>query len=264
MSVQFSFFVLSLLFFSYSSSSQIFLTFSLISSSFLIPLVQYISALLHNPYLIHSAVYVLRSPLPLTKSLIYLIYFLSYLPYILHCYVNPPVGLSRFYFRFSLSLTPLCSSRLFLVYIRPFNPLSPFFSNKTFHKFIPHTLTSFLNYSAPPYMPFSVLLIFPLSQYRKNLRIVFPYLSPIPTDLVPLSLGYSCPISIPFSPSRSLSHSLDFSLPPSHQRTGSRGGTVRVANITTAAEGPFYCEVSAEGPTFHTASDTANMKVVGE
>ncbi|XP_050714121.1 junctional adhesion molecule 2A-like isoform X3 [Eriocheir sinensis] len=45
-------------------------------------------------------------------------------------------------------------------------------------------------------------------------------------------------------------------------RTGSEGGTVRVANITTAAEGPFHCEVSAEGPTFHTASDTANMRVV--
>ncbi|XP_045124051.1 uncharacterized protein LOC123512003 [Portunus trituberculatus] len=43
---------------------------------------------------------------------------------------------------------------------------------------------------------------------------------------------------------------------------GSWAGTVRVANVTAAAEGPFHCEVSAEGPTFHTASEMASMKVV--
>ncbi|XP_045137532.1 uncharacterized protein LOC123519905 isoform X2 [Portunus trituberculatus] len=45
-------------------------------------------------------------------------------------------------------------------------------------------------------------------------------------------------------------------------RARSSGGSVRVANITVEAEGPFHCEVSAEGPTFHTASDSAKMWVV--
>ncbi|XP_050689032.1 uncharacterized protein LOC126981638 [Eriocheir sinensis] len=40
------------------------------------------------------------------------------------------------------------------------------------------------------------------------------------------------------------------------------GGSVRVSNITLQAEGPFHCEVSAEAPTFHTASDSARMRVV--
>ncbi|KAK8372445.1 hypothetical protein O3P69_019808, partial [Scylla paramamosain] len=46
------------------------------------------------------------------------------------------------------------------------------------------------------------------------------------------------------------------------QRDKSSGGRVRVANVTMEAEGPFHCEVSAEGPTFHTASDSAKMWVV--
>ncbi|XP_042233259.1 uncharacterized protein LOC121873666 [Homarus americanus] len=40
------------------------------------------------------------------------------------------------------------------------------------------------------------------------------------------------------------------------------GGIVRVANVSLAAEGPFHCEVSADGPTFHTASDSSIMTVV--
>ncbi|KAK8386406.1 hypothetical protein O3P69_010818 [Scylla paramamosain] len=39
-------------------------------------------------------------------------------------------------------------------------------------------------------------------------------------------------------------------------------GIVRVANVSLAAEGLFHCEVSADAPTFHTASDSASMKVV--
>ncbi|XP_050725881.1 uncharacterized protein LOC127003377 [Eriocheir sinensis] len=39
-------------------------------------------------------------------------------------------------------------------------------------------------------------------------------------------------------------------------------GNVRVANVSLAAEGPFHCEVSADAPTFHTASDSASMRVV--
>lgn len=45
-------------------------------------------------------------------------------------------------------------------------------------------------------------------------------------------------------------------------RDKSWGGSVRVANITLQAEGQFHCEVSAEAPTFHTASDSAKMRVV--
>lgn len=45
-------------------------------------------------------------------------------------------------------------------------------------------------------------------------------------------------------------------------REKSWGGSVRVTNVSLAAEGPFHCEVSADGPTFHTASDSANMRVV--
>ncbi|XP_042873988.1 uncharacterized protein LOC122254385, partial [Penaeus japonicus] len=45
-------------------------------------------------------------------------------------------------------------------------------------------------------------------------------------------------------------------------REGSWGGSVRIANVTLAAEGSFHCEVSADAPTFHTASDTAHIKIV--
>ncbi|XP_063598652.1 uncharacterized protein LOC134775124 [Penaeus indicus] len=47
-------------------------------------------------------------------------------------------------------------------------------------------------------------------------------------------------------------------------RQKSWGGTVRIANVTLAAGGLFHCEVSADGPTFHTASDYATLNVVGE
>ncbi|KAK8718899.1 hypothetical protein OTU49_014378, partial [Cherax quadricarinatus] len=40
------------------------------------------------------------------------------------------------------------------------------------------------------------------------------------------------------------------------------GGSVRITNVSLAAEGPFHCEVSADGPTFHTASDSASLTVV--
>nr|XP_045623991.1 uncharacterized protein LOC123773991 isoform X1 [Procambarus clarkii] len=40
------------------------------------------------------------------------------------------------------------------------------------------------------------------------------------------------------------------------------GGSVRIANVSLGAEGPFHCEVSADGPTFHTASDSASLTVV--
>ncbi|XP_066939798.1 uncharacterized protein [Macrobrachium rosenbergii] len=44
-------------------------------------------------------------------------------------------------------------------------------------------------------------------------------------------------------------------------RQKSWGGNVRIANVTLEAAGPFHCEVSADGPTFHTASgqDTLNI-----
>ncbi|XP_045136712.1 uncharacterized protein LOC123519467 isoform X2 [Portunus trituberculatus] len=45
-------------------------------------------------------------------------------------------------------------------------------------------------------------------------------------------------------------------------RDKSWGGTVRIANVSLDAEGPFHCEVSADGPTFHTASDSAMLTVV--
>ncbi|XP_047475436.1 uncharacterized protein LOC125029533 [Penaeus chinensis] len=45
-------------------------------------------------------------------------------------------------------------------------------------------------------------------------------------------------------------------------REGSWGGSVRIANVTLAAEGSFHCEVSADAPTFHTASDTAHIRIV--
>ncbi|XP_071535155.1 cell adhesion molecule 2-like [Panulirus ornatus] len=45
-------------------------------------------------------------------------------------------------------------------------------------------------------------------------------------------------------------------------REKSWGGSVRIANVSLAAEGPFHCEVSADGPTFHTASDAATVKIV--
>ncbi|XP_042881726.1 uncharacterized protein LOC122259185 [Penaeus japonicus] len=45
-------------------------------------------------------------------------------------------------------------------------------------------------------------------------------------------------------------------------RQKSWGGTVRIANVTLAAGGLFHCEVSADGPTFHTASDYATLNVV--
>ncbi|XP_064094762.1 uncharacterized protein LOC135207029 [Macrobrachium nipponense] len=40
------------------------------------------------------------------------------------------------------------------------------------------------------------------------------------------------------------------------------GGSVRIANVTLGAAGPFHCEVSADGPTFHTASDHAMLNVI--
>ncbi|XP_069164723.1 uncharacterized protein [Procambarus clarkii] len=40
------------------------------------------------------------------------------------------------------------------------------------------------------------------------------------------------------------------------------GGSVHIANVTTAAEGAFHCEVSADGPTFHTASAAATLMVL--
>ncbi|XP_068236045.1 uncharacterized protein [Palaemon carinicauda] len=40
------------------------------------------------------------------------------------------------------------------------------------------------------------------------------------------------------------------------------GGSVRIANVTLGAAGPFHCEVSADGPTFHTASVQANLNVI--
>ncbi|XP_069983448.1 uncharacterized protein [Penaeus vannamei] len=45
-------------------------------------------------------------------------------------------------------------------------------------------------------------------------------------------------------------------------RSGSWEGRVRIANVTLAAGGSFHCEVSADAPTFHTASDFAEIKVV--
>lgn len=45
-------------------------------------------------------------------------------------------------------------------------------------------------------------------------------------------------------------------------RDKSWGGSVRISNVSVAAEGPFHCEVSADGPTFHTASEAASLMVV--
>lgn len=45
-------------------------------------------------------------------------------------------------------------------------------------------------------------------------------------------------------------------------REKSWGGSVRIANVSLAAEGPFHCEVSADGPTFHTASDSATLTII--
>ncbi|XP_066941097.1 uncharacterized protein [Macrobrachium rosenbergii] len=45
-------------------------------------------------------------------------------------------------------------------------------------------------------------------------------------------------------------------------RQRSWGGSVRIANVTLGAAGPFYCEVSADGPTFHTTSNQAIIHVI--
>ncbi|KAK7071716.1 hypothetical protein SK128_011705 [Halocaridina rubra] len=42
----------------------------------------------------------------------------------------------------------------------------------------------------------------------------------------------------------------------------SLGGRVLINNVTLEAAGPFHCEVSADSPTFHTASLHANLSVV--
>ncbi|XP_050726494.1 uncharacterized protein LOC127003629, partial [Eriocheir sinensis] len=45
-------------------------------------------------------------------------------------------------------------------------------------------------------------------------------------------------------------------------RAKSREGNVWIANVSLDAEGLYHCEVSADGPTFHTASDSAQLTVV--
>ncbi|XP_068236837.1 uncharacterized protein [Palaemon carinicauda] len=45
-------------------------------------------------------------------------------------------------------------------------------------------------------------------------------------------------------------------------RQNSHGGNVRIANVTLDAAGPFHCEVSAEGPTFHTASEQDTLNII--
>ncbi|XP_066948981.1 junctional adhesion molecule 2A-like [Macrobrachium rosenbergii] len=52
--------------------------------------------------------------------------------------------------------------------------------------------------------------------------------------------------------------------PPTLDVDGGRswGGSVRITNVSQTATGPFHCEVSADGPTFHTASEQANLTVV--
>lgn len=46
--------------------------------------------------------------------------------------------------------------------------------------------------------------------------------------------------------------------------TVSSRGRVRFSDITLGATGVFRCEVSAEGPSFHTESEVSTMTVVGE
>ncbi|KAK4300106.1 hypothetical protein Pmani_027671, partial [Petrolisthes manimaculis] len=46
------------------------------------------------------------------------------------------------------------------------------------------------------------------------------------------------------------------------QREKSWGGSVRIANVTLAAAGPFHCEVSGDSPTFYTASLSSTLTVV--